>query len=117
MNLSQNIQATSGDNLIPYAWQFRAAVSGGTGYFLDNGQNLGAARSLSLAIGDVDSLVAASIHLSSGILANKVWLNGALPIGTIQLEDQFNPVFLKSVEFQVCSTNDRKVKNASNKGA
>ncbi|MBN1180206.1 MAG: tandem-95 repeat protein [Anaerolineae bacterium] len=54
VNLSDGILADDATPLLPYAWQFRSAVDGGTGAFQDSGQSLGSAGSYGIVLGDVD---------------------------------------------------------------
>jgi uncharacterized repeat protein (TIGR02543 family) len=44
----------NGTPLQPYVWQFRAAVSAGSGLFADNGQSLGNGNGYGIALGDLD---------------------------------------------------------------
>jgi len=54
VNLSENIQSSQGMTLIPYAWQFRAAVAGGVGLFNDSGQRISSTSLRDVAVGDLD---------------------------------------------------------------
>ncbi len=64
----------------PIVWQFRTAVTGGSGVFSDTGQRLGGDASLDVALGDVDgdgdldAFVANTLYAASD-LANRVWIN------------------------------------------
>jgi hypothetical protein len=76
VNLSGGISSTGGISLTPYAWQFRAAVLGGSGVFTDSGQSLGSSPTWAVALGDLDSDgdLDAFVGNFNG-QANKIWLN------------------------------------------
>ncbi len=81
INLSHNIQSVNGAVLESYAWQFRAAVDGGVGTFIDSGQDMGDLRSHGIALGDLDSdgdldaFVGNIGFTSTSGQPNKIWLN------------------------------------------
>ncbi len=76
VTLSQDIQSTGGANLLPYAWQFRAAVDGGSGVFVDSGQSLENLYSVNIALGDLDSDGDLDAFVANQpTTANKIWLN------------------------------------------
>ena len=53
VNLGAGLQSMTGKTLDPYTWQFRAAVSGGAGVFVDSGQAPGTYDDLPLSLGAV----------------------------------------------------------------
>lgn len=73
-NLSMALRSTYGEYLVPYAWQFRAAVTGGTGIFADSGQRLGNQTTTAVALGDVDGDGDVDV-LTTGYPSNTLWLN------------------------------------------
>ena len=76
VDLSDDLQADDGVGLTPYTWQFRAAVDGGSGIFVDSGQSLGSLRSQGVVLGDLDSDGDLDAFISNGSnQPNKVWLN------------------------------------------
>jgi hypothetical protein len=75
VNLGPGIQAPDGTPLIPYTWQFRSAVSGGSGTFVDSGQNLGSYNSFAVALGDLDSDGDLDAFVGNHSQGNRVWLN------------------------------------------
>jgi CSLREA domain-containing protein len=48
------VHSSNGMALIPYVWQFRAAVGSGSGHFMDSGQILGNSEGFGVALGDLD---------------------------------------------------------------
>jgi hypothetical protein len=74
VNLSSGLRATDGVPLTPYAWQFRAAVMGGSGVF-DSGQRPGNGQAV--ALGDVDGDGDLDAFVANGLVqaTSKVWLN------------------------------------------
>jgi hypothetical protein len=48
------VHSSDGMALIPYVWQFRAAVGSGSGHYMDSGQFLGSSEGMGVALGDVD---------------------------------------------------------------
>ena len=73
VNMSDAIQSTDGSLLIPYAWQFRAEVTDGTGVFSDSFQALSDAGTQAVALGDVDA--DGDLDILSAAYTSTVWLN------------------------------------------
>ena len=73
-SLSMNLRSTDGRYLVPYAWQFRAAVVGGTGVLNDSLQRLGNQGTLAAAASDVDGDGDLDV-LATGYPSNTLWLN------------------------------------------
>ena len=70
------VQSTAGQPLdAPYQWQFYAAALTGSGYFINSGQNLGAASSLGGALGDLDGDGDLDALLANYVQDNAVWFN------------------------------------------
>jgi subtilisin-like proprotein convertase family protein len=76
-SLSDGIAATGGDVLVPYAWEFRAAVQGGTGVLTDSTQRLGNALTRAAVLGDLDGDGDVDAFTGNDG-ANLVWLNDGL---------------------------------------
>jgi hypothetical protein len=64
VNLTDDVRSAGGEILIPYAWQFRAAVGGGTGTFVDSGQAPGYYNDIPL---DMDPLAPESVLDSQAV--------------------------------------------------
>jgi len=74
VNLSDGIKAMDDSGLLPYAWQFRAAVVDSTGIFSDSGQTVGISKTYAVVLGDVDVDGDLDVFVA-GYLTNTVWLN------------------------------------------
>jgi hypothetical protein len=75
VTLSGGLEAVGGDALIPFTWQFRAPVTGGSGYFRDSGARLGSSRGLSVSLADLDSDGDLDAFVTVEYLGNEVWYN------------------------------------------
>jgi hypothetical protein len=54
----------------PTVWQFRAAVSGGSGVFTDSGQSFPLSDTIALVLGDVDQDCDLDAFVSNGYYFN-----------------------------------------------
>jgi hypothetical protein len=79
VNLSRGLKAATDKGfLTPYAWQFRAAVAGGVGFFSDSGQSLGSSYSNAVALGDLDNDGDLDALVASYYDYTTLWLNDGL---------------------------------------
>ena len=87
------IQSTSADPVVPHVWQFRTGVAGGSGEFLDSGQDLGVGanntQSIGVALGDLDGdgdldAFFANIGTGNGVYLNEggVFTDSGQSLGT-----------------------------------
>ncbi|HEX9933617.1 MAG TPA: FG-GAP-like repeat-containing protein, partial [bacterium] len=72
---ANGIQSTGGIGASPYVWQFRAAVSGGSGTFVDTEQSLGSTASRDVEPGDLDGDGDIDAFVASMDQACRVWKN------------------------------------------
>jgi uncharacterized repeat protein (TIGR01451 family) len=77
--VTNQIQVDGGGGMHPYVWEFRAAVSGGSGNFANSGQVLPSPLGWTVELGDLDGdgdLDAFMTHYSSA--PSQVWINNGL---------------------------------------
>lgn len=76
---TSSIQSMSADPVVPRVWQFRTAVSGGSGQFLDSGQDLGIGanntQSLGVVLGDLDGDGDLDAFFANSGVGNGVYMN------------------------------------------
>jgi PKD repeat protein len=63
-------------------WQFRTMVLGGTGVFTDSGQNLGAASTIDVALGDLDGDGDLDVFVANEHEPDEIWVNDGTGIFT-----------------------------------
>jgi hypothetical protein len=75
VTLSRGMEAAGGEPLIPFTWQFRAPVTGGSGFFRDSAARLGSSRGLSVSLADLDGDGDLDAFITVEYEGNEVWFN------------------------------------------